>query len=72
MRAYFSPQSEATLAVPYTPKGSGTFRVHKPKVVVWKNCEDFDMERALRSFWSGVGTHEQGSKVWTAALDESI
>ena len=72
IRAYFSPQSEATLAVPYTPKGSGTFRVHKPKVLVWKDCEDFDLERALNAFWTGVGAHEQGNKIWAAALDESV
>jgi hypothetical protein len=73
MRAYFSPQSEATLAVPYTPKtSSGAFRVHKPKLLLWKNCEDFDMNRALESFFNGVSSHEQGTEVWTLALDESI
>jgi hypothetical protein len=72
IRAYFSPQSEMTLAVPYTPKSSGAFRVHKPKVLVWKGCEDFDLEQVLRTFWSGVDGHQQGSKIWAAALDESI
>jgi hypothetical protein len=73
MRAYFSPQSEATLAIPYTPKKSGSaFRVHKPKLIVWKNCEDFDMNRVFQAFFEGVSGHGQGSKVWTAALDESI
>jgi hypothetical protein len=73
MRAYFSPQSEATLAVPYTPKtSSGAFKVHKPKLLLWKNCEDFDMNHALQSFFDGVSSHEHGNEVWTAALDESI
>src|SRR6476469_3052357 len=40
MRAYFSPQSEAALAIPYPPKASGAFRVHRPKLIAWKNCED--------------------------------
>jgi len=33
IRAYGSPGSEAKIAVPYTPKQSGKFRVHKPKLV---------------------------------------
>lgn len=72
IRAYFSPQSEAMLAIPYTPKTSGAFRVHKPKLLAWKNCEDFDMNQALQAFFDGVTSHEEGNKVWTAALDESI
>lgn len=72
VRAYFSPQSEALHAIPYTPKASGAFRVHKPKLLVWNECEDFDMHQALQAFWDGVGSHEQANKVWSAALDESI
>jgi hypothetical protein len=72
IRAYFSPQSEAILAIPYTPKSSGAFRVHKPKLLAWENCEDFDMDHALRAFFEGVSSHEQGNQVWAAALDESI
>jgi len=72
MRAYFSPQSEAVLAIPYTPKAGGAFRVHKPKLLVWKGCEDFDVNQALQVFFDGVGSHEKGSKVWNEALDESI
>ena len=72
VRAYFSPESEMTLAVPYTPKSSGAFKVHKPKVLVWKGCEDFELERVLKMFWMGVDGHPQGSKIWAAALDESI
>src|SRR5262245_23173628 len=32
MRSYFSPDSAAIIAVPYTPGGAGKFRVHKPKL----------------------------------------
>ena len=46
--------------------------MHKPKLLVWKDCEDFDMNAALQTFFDGVGSHEEGNKVWTAALDESI
>ncbi len=72
MRAYFSPQSEAALAIPYTPKSSGAFRVHRPKLIAWTNCEDFDRDRALQAFFDGVSSHEKGSKVWNELLDESI
>jgi hypothetical protein len=71
MRAYFSPDSEAILAVPYTPGQSGKFRVHKPKLLEWKECDDFDMDAALQSFFEGVDSHEEGVKIWNDCLDES-
>jgi hypothetical protein len=71
IRAYFSPQSEAVIAIPYTPKSSGRFRVHKPKLLQRKNCDHFDMKAVLGSFFEGVGEHEKGSNLWNASLDES-
>ena len=71
MRTYFSPDSEAVMAVPYTPKQTGKFRVHKPKLLGWKNCEDFDMNAALQSFFDGVHAHEKGARIWNDCLDES-
>lgn len=71
MRAYFSPDSEAVIAIPYTPKDTGQFRVHKPKVLVWDDCEDFDLNYAIESFFKGVAGHEKGSEVWERCLDES-
>jgi hypothetical protein len=71
MRAYFSPNSEAVIAVPYTPKSSGRFRVHKPKLLVWNDCEDFDTSAAFEAFFAGVAGHEKGAKIWNEALDES-
>jgi hypothetical protein len=71
MRAYFSPNSEAVMAVPYTPKQSGKFRVHKPKLLGSKNCDDFDMNAALQSFFEGVDSHQIGVKIWNDCLDES-
>lgn len=70
MRSYFS-ESEAVMAIPYTPKTTGKFRVHKPKLLAWNNCDDFDMNAALQSFFEGVGEHEKGAKVWNDCLDES-
>jgi len=71
IRAYFSPKSKATLVVPYTPKTSGRFRVHKPKLLEWEHCEDFDLDTALETFFEGVAEHEQGAEIWNNHLDES-
>jgi hypothetical protein len=71
IRAYFSSSSEAVIAIPYTPKPSGSFLVHKPKVLEWKDCEDFDIRVALQSFFAGVNEHEKGSEIWKESLDES-
>jgi hypothetical protein len=71
IRAYFSPDAEAVIGVPYTPKQSGRFRVHKPKLLGWENCDDFDMNAALESFFDGVAEHEKGAKIWNDCLDES-
>jgi len=59
------------IAVPYTPKTSGRFLVHKPKLLAWENCDDFDVNAAFHSFFEGVDEHEQGSKIWNECLDES-
>ena len=72
IRSYFSPQSEAVMAVPYTPITSGKFRVHQAKLIGWKNCEDFDTTTVLQSFNKGVDSHKKGSKVWDESLDDSI
>jgi hypothetical protein len=71
MRAYFSPRSEATMAIPYTPKTSGKFVVHRPKLLTWKDCEDFNMDAAFEAFFDGVDSHEKGAAVWEAAFDET-
>jgi hypothetical protein len=71
MRFYGFPRAKAAIAVPYTPVSSGRFRVHKPKLVEWHECDDFDMDAAFEAFFRGVDSHDQGAKVWSAALDES-
>jgi hypothetical protein len=71
MRSYGFPWAKATIAVPYTPGSSGWFRVHRPKLVEWERCEDFDLDAAFGAFFRGVDAHEQGAKVWATALDES-
>lgn len=71
MRSYGFPWAKAAIAVPYTPRSSGRFRVHRPNLVEWERCEDFDLDAAFGAFFDGVAAHEQGAKVWGAALDES-
>jgi hypothetical protein len=71
MRAEFSPDSKVVIAVPYTPKASGKFLVHRPKLLAWENCEDFDRDAALQAFFDGVDEHQEGAKVWNQCLDES-
>ena len=72
IKAYFAtPIAEAMLAIPYTPPNAGKFLIHKPKLLEWKNCDDFDMQWAFQSFFEGVEGHEHGSKIWNESLDES-
>jgi hypothetical protein len=71
LRAYISLDAQAVIAVPYTPAQAGKFRVHKPKLIAWQDCEDFDMNAALQAFFEGVASHEKGAKVWSECLDES-
>lgn len=71
VRDYASPKSEATVAVPYTTKMAGAFAVHRPKILAWKNCENFELKAVLNSFFEGVNSHEMGSKIWNESLDES-
>jgi hypothetical protein len=71
VRSYAFPSARAAIAVPYTPASSGQFRVHKPKLLEWHECDDFDTDAAFEAFFRGVDSHEQGVRVWNAALDES-
>jgi hypothetical protein len=71
MRSYGFPWAKAAFAVPYTPGSSGRFRVHKPKLVEWHECDDFDMDAAFEAFYRGVDSHEKGAAVWNAAMDQS-
>lgn len=71
MRSYGFPWAKAVIAVPYTPANSSTFRVHRPKLIAWHECDDFDINAALEAFFRGIDSHEQGAKVWKATLDQS-
>lgn len=71
MRCELWPDAKAVIAIPYTPKSSGRFLVHKPKLLAWDHCDDFDLDAAFEAFFRGVDAHEKGRDIWNAALDES-
>ena len=71
VRSYFSLDSKAMIAIPYTPAGDNPFRVHRPKILEWDNCEDFDLNAAFHAFFEGVANHEKGAAIWNESLDES-
>jgi hypothetical protein len=73
IRSYSKLYPEAVLFIPYRPKSlSEKFLAYKPKLVHWKNCDDFDIQIALQSFFEGVDAHEHGAAVWIASLDQSL
>lgn len=73
IRAYFSPWSKVTMAIPYSPaNGSQPFRVHKPKYLQWENCDDFDLNICVNAFFNGVDSHIEAAKFWNGHLDQSI
>lgn len=71
LRCYAFPAAKAAIAVPYTPASSGRFRVHKPRLLLWEGCEDFDGDAAFASFFDGVESHEHGAKAWTQAFSDA-
>lgn len=72
MRCYAFPDAKAAIAVPYTPASSGRFLVHKPKLLLWEACEDFDVDAAFAAFFDGVESHEQGAKIWAQSFAERV
>lgn len=72
IRSYFSPGSKAILAVPYNPPAAGGFRVFKPKLLQWEECDDFEVDHAVQSFFEGIDAHEHGAAVWNKSLDQSM
>lgn len=69
MRSYAFPRAKATIAVPYTPRSSGRFGVHKPMLAEWRECEDFELDASFEAFSRGIASHEEGAKVWAAAAE---
>jgi len=60
--------SDALIAVPYTPRETGAFAVHRPVLLEWRDGGSIDRKQAMDSFFEGVKEHPQGSKVWREAF----
>lgn len=69
VRSYAFPDARASVAIPFTPFEQGGFKVHRAILAEWTRCEDFEQAVAMDAFFAGVDSHEEGSKVWQAALD---
>ncbi len=68
LRSYAFPNAAAMIAVPYAPASTGRFVIHRPELLQWENCEDFDTGAALDCFFSGVESHEIGEEVWKRCI----
>ena len=64
LRDYATADARTTIAVPYHPISSGSFRVGKPRLLVWEHCQAFPLDEAIDSFLQGVAGHEKGSALW--------
>lgn len=71
IRDYELPGAKVEVGIPYSPRSTGNFRVHRPKIVEWQECEEFDLKDTFERFFAGVQQHPQGSKIWNETLDES-
>jgi len=64
-----TPEERLVVAVPYKAKKFlRRFRVYKPKFL---ECPKAEVESVAQKFWDGVGSHENGNKVWTNHIDQS-
>ncbi len=60
------------MAIPFRWNSVNDFKIYKPKIVEWKNCESIDRNQAIQGFWNGVDSHENGSTIWNKCLDQSL
>ncbi len=73
IRSHFSPASKAQMVIPYTPEKEGLpISIHKPKISIWENCEDFDMNDCINIFFEGVDSHQEGAAFWNKHIDQSV
>lgn len=71
IRSYSSPLTEAVISIPYSPKPTGTFRFHKPRIARFDKCDDSHRPQFLYSFIDGIEGNELGRKVWNDHFDIS-
>ena len=65
------PDSRFQMAIPYKWNSKNDFKIYKPKIVEWNNCESLDRNAAIQEFWNGVDSHKYGSNIWNNCLDQS-
>lgn len=71
IRDFTQGNAEITMAVPYRPAGAaGGFAVHRPKFLGFEGPEP-DWQKVGEAFWSGIGQHEHGARIWNDHIDES-
>lgn len=71
-RKYGAPEAKLLMAVPFRSKTwRRRFAVFKPKFLEISD-PGVDPGQISEAFFSGVDQHEEGCKVWDAALDQSI
>jgi hypothetical protein len=78
-RQYSGAGGTLTAAFPYTPPTKGSlfrrgsrFAVHRPKILGVSDNWREEIPTFMELFFRGVSEHEEASKVWEKALDESI
>lgn len=70
-RPILSPGSKFSLAIPFRWESKERFVIHKPKIIEWTECKDFDQGQVIAMFFDGAESHEEGVKVWNDHLDQS-
>ena len=65
---YVTPSStpDVAVALPYTPRSSGQFRVFSPQPVDWN--PEFDVKEHMMAFFAGIDSHEQGAAIFHSDL----
>lgn len=69
---YATDETKAVIALPYTPKSSGNFRVHRPKIVVWENIDPGEVGPVMDAFFDGASDFPEGAAIWNDSLDDSL
>jgi hypothetical protein len=73
MRDYGEREHSFSMVIPYRPMDHPDgFAVFRPKFAAFLGARgDEDLQAAVAAFFAGVDLHEEGAKVWNAAIDQS-
>lgn len=71
-RAYPNRTATVVVVLPYRAASNAEgFAVHRPKIRELHSVSESQVPEIMGAFFSGVESHERGSKVWNAHSDES-